>query len=930
MLRILTFGGMSVAHPERELSGAVLQPRRLALLAVLARAGERGVTRERLLTLFWPDEEEDRARKALTQAIYALRRDLGNDGTIVGTQELRLDSELIASDVGEFALQLKRGRLAEAVALYGGPFLQGFHLVGAAAFERWADDERSALAHDYARARERLAVSAESALHMHEAVEHWRVLASVDPLNANVAVRYMRALDATGDRAGALKHARIYEALMSQELELAPDRAVVELAAELRKAPVTVPMATVAPTTARQSNTSAPVGEAASTANGTQKEAAHIAVAPSTAPRDDVLSVIAADDKVRSAAIANTQSAGTSGFANSWGFKFEPVDIRTSGWKRSGLVIFSLAAIAFSAALIKSNNTSIDITHLQVSDTKRVTFEETLELDPAISPDGKLVAYAGGTEGAMRLYVRQLDGGNPVLISGAVAGDHRRPRWSPDGTRILFQADRAIWMVPYLGGSARVVVDAPSDTNVSALYPAWSPNGANIAWVQDGSIMVRELDGKAALAISRLKDAHSIAWSPDGRFIAAATDNESFVYGALGVMRFAGSKVGNIAPGVIYTVNAKTGDTSRITEINHLSTSPEWTRDSRSIVYVSNQDGSRDLYAAEISAKGARIGDPRRLTTGLDAHTVSLAADGHTLAYTTFRQSANLWSVNVGGNTPVSVKDAESLTRGQQMIEAMDVSPDGKWIAFDSDRGGQQDIFRVHSDGVGEIDRIVTSPTDDFHPAWSPDGRTIAFYRIRNGVRRGVVVDANGGNERYVGPAGGTLEEHSPVWTVNGQQLFFHRFAGSQPDLYSISRQGDSAWSAPTRVTQLSGVWPTFSPDGKEFAYFSGGGEISVLPLNGSESSRRVVVAKGANGVTAMYARWIPGKRALMVRAADSRGNIALWEVPLNEGAWRELVKFDDPRRPPIRPEFATDGRRVYFTLSDRSADVFTAQLRSR
>ncbi|MEO7997287.1 MAG: BTAD domain-containing putative transcriptional regulator [Gemmatimonadaceae bacterium] len=927
MLRILTFGGMSVAHPERELAGAVLQPRRLALLAVLARAGERGVTRERLLTLFWPDDEEERARKALTQAVYALRRDLGDDGTIVGTQELRLDAELIASDVAEFAQQIKRGRLTEAVALYAGPFLQGFHLVGVPAFERWADEERSALAHEYARTRERLALSAENGSHMQEAVEHWRVLASVDPLNANVAVRYMRALEATGDRAGALSHARIYEALMSQELELPPDRAVLELAAELRrKAPVDI-KATVAASEAIASAAPAPISAAASVTTPVD--------IPKRRISDSHAAVVPTNATPHEASASVTPTPGLDGIVSGYseklgvGYVFEPLKSPTTYGKR--LAYFGLMSlVVFLLALFSINRTTTDIAKLHIVDTKRVTFEETLELDPAISPDGKLVAYAGGTEGSMRLYVRQLDGGNPVLISGSVAGDHRRPRWSPDGTRILFQADRAIWLVPSLGGSARVVVDAPGDTNKSAMYAAWAPDGVNIAWVQDGAIMRRDVNGKTALTIAHLNDAHSITWSPDGNFIAAATDNESFVYGARGTMRFAGASIGNIAPGVIYTVNAKTGDTSRVTEINNLSTSPEWLPDSRTIVYVSNQEGTRDLYAVAINASGARVGVPIRLTTGLDAHTVSVAADGHTVAYTTFRQSANLWAVNINSSVTVSVKDAESLTRGQQTIEAMDVSPDGKWIAFDSDRGGQQDIFRMRTDGVGETDRIVSNPTDDFHPAWSPDGRTIAFYRIRDGVRRGVVVDANGGNERYVGPTGGTLEEHSPTWTVNGQQLFFHRFNRSQPDLFSISRKGDSAWSAPTRVTEHGGIWPTFSSDGNEFAYFSTGGEISVMPVNGAESSRHIVVAKGANGVTAMYARWIPGKRALMVRAADANGNISIWEVPLDGSAWRSLVRFDDTRRPSMRPEFATDGRRVYFTLSDRTADVFTARLQSR
>ncbi|MDF1502777.1 BTAD domain-containing putative transcriptional regulator, partial [Roseisolibacter sp. H3M3-2] len=250
MLHLQTFGGLTVSHAERALGGATAQPRRLALLAVLARVGERGVSRERLLALFWPDEEEERARRALAQALYALRRDLGDERAIVGTQELRVDPDAMASDVAAFAAHVKGGRLAEAAALYAGPFLDGFHLVGAPAFERWAEEERGSLARYHARVLERLATAAERAGRADEAAAHWRALAAADPLDARVTVRLMEALEATGDRAGALTQARIYEVLVAQELELAPDSAVLALAARLRAPPPPAPPAP--PTVAAQ------------------------------------------------------------------------------------------------------------------------------------------------------------------------------------------------------------------------------------------------------------------------------------------------------------------------------------------------------------------------------------------------------------------------------------------------------------------------------------------------------------------------------------------------------------------------------------------------------------------------------------------------------------------------------------------------------
>src|SRR6476661_4973543 len=113
------------------LSGAAAQPRRMAILALLARAGQRGIAREKVLALLWPDAEDDRGPKALAQAIYALRKDLGADDVITGVNELRLDVSLVSTDVGEFAAAASRGDDERAVDLYHGPFLDGFHLLNA-------------------------------------------------------------------------------------------------------------------------------------------------------------------------------------------------------------------------------------------------------------------------------------------------------------------------------------------------------------------------------------------------------------------------------------------------------------------------------------------------------------------------------------------------------------------------------------------------------------------------------------------------------------------------------------------------------------------------------------------------------------------------------------------------------------------------------
>lgn len=236
MIRIYTLGRLSVRGDDGSpLTGAAAQPRRMAILALLARAGERGVAREKVLSLLWPDADTERGPRTLAQALYALRKDLGAEEAITGAKELRLDPALVTSDAMEFASAISRGDDRRAAELYGGPFLDGFHISGADEFERWIERERAVLAQDHVRALESLARRALAAGNASESVGWWRQLAALEPLNARVTVGLMEALTAAGDRAGAIKHARVYELLVEQELDLPPDREVMAVADRLRQ-----------------------------------------------------------------------------------------------------------------------------------------------------------------------------------------------------------------------------------------------------------------------------------------------------------------------------------------------------------------------------------------------------------------------------------------------------------------------------------------------------------------------------------------------------------------------------------------------------------------------------------------------------------------------------------------------------------------------
>jgi TolB-like protein/DNA-binding SARP family transcriptional activator/Tfp pilus assembly protein PilF len=190
-----------------------------------------------LVAWLWPERDVEHARNLLNQGVHALRKAMGEDAIISAHDELRLDSAAVACDVVAFEDAIAAGELDRAMGLYAGPFLDGFHLPGASEFEHWADGERDRLRRSYARSLESLAQRAEAREEWGIAVERWRSLATEELYNARVTLRLMRALDAAGDRAGALQQARVHTALLQQEFEAGPDPDVVALAELLRTTP---------------------------------------------------------------------------------------------------------------------------------------------------------------------------------------------------------------------------------------------------------------------------------------------------------------------------------------------------------------------------------------------------------------------------------------------------------------------------------------------------------------------------------------------------------------------------------------------------------------------------------------------------------------------------------------------------------------------
>jgi len=219
-------------------AGRAAQRHRLAMLALLALAPGQRLSRDKLIAYLWPESDPERGRNLLNVSTYTIRKALGETAVLTVVDDLRLNPAVVTADAREFETACEQGDHARAVGLYRGPLLDGFFLNDAPEFERWAERERKRLAGQHDKALEALAEEAEHAEDHARAAAWWRTRAAKDPLDSRVALRLMQALEASGNRAGALQHALTHQRLLEQELGVTSTPvAIADLAERLRRQP---------------------------------------------------------------------------------------------------------------------------------------------------------------------------------------------------------------------------------------------------------------------------------------------------------------------------------------------------------------------------------------------------------------------------------------------------------------------------------------------------------------------------------------------------------------------------------------------------------------------------------------------------------------------------------------------------------------------
>jgi len=236
MLRLRTFGGLTLLVDGVSVTGALTQRRQLALLALLAVVRDLGMSRDKILSYLWPERDTETARHILNQQLYSQRQS-GGEELFVGRKTLRLNPTMFECDLWSFQDALRVGRLEVAVECYRGPFLDAFHLREAGEFEEWVESQRRRFRRQHLEALEQLARTAEAAGNLDDVLRWRRRAMEADLLDGTVALALARTLVQRNDRPAAIRELREYATRVRTVLEVDPHPEVQRLLSELGRDP---------------------------------------------------------------------------------------------------------------------------------------------------------------------------------------------------------------------------------------------------------------------------------------------------------------------------------------------------------------------------------------------------------------------------------------------------------------------------------------------------------------------------------------------------------------------------------------------------------------------------------------------------------------------------------------------------------------------
>jgi Tol biopolymer transport system component len=589
-----------------------------------------------------------------------------------------------------------------------------------------------------------------------------------------------------------------------------------------------------------------------------------------------------------------------------------PMSSRPQPRRRSMLALSAMLAAAAVAGLVgvwllsgRRNARALSVP--RVHNAVQVTSALDVESYPTWSPDGLRVAYQAHEfgyllAGSHDIWVAQLGSGEPVNLTKGHPANDRKPSWSPNGREIAFFSDRdgvwGVYIVAAIGGNPRRVLSLPGIGNGSWNAPQWSSDGSRlfvpVREAETNVVIVLTLGSLESVRVMLPDHEGDLCWdfsvSPDDR-------------------RFAYVEAGGGNPDVtrLWTIAASGGDATPLTEGRTNVWSPTWSKDGRSVFYVSNRGGSMDLWQQAVAEDGTAIGEPHAVTQGLGIRSAVFSPDGTRLAYARGGRVSNVWRVPILSDRPATWADALKVTSEHAYIEFVDVSPDGQRLAISSDRRGNQDLWLLPSTG-GEMTQLTTDPTNDWNPRWSPDGREIAFYAYRSGNRDLWVIPAGGGPARQLTSQPG--RDWFQSWSPDGHEIAYQANEIGAGAVSIVAASGGD----PRVVT--AGNTPEWSPDGRWLAFLRQGAIYRVA----RDGSQPVLLLQNQQPNSIRFAR--DGRSIYYSVISGPRENHDLWRLFLEAGKVSRLTKLEG-RRGRLGYIFSVDARYLYLTWYEDEGDIW-------
>jgi Tol biopolymer transport system component/DNA-binding winged helix-turn-helix (wHTH) protein len=443
-----------------------------------------------------------------------------------------------------------------------------------------------------------------------------------------------------------------------------------------------------------------------------------------------------------------------------------------------------------------------------------------LEIAPTFSPDGSQIAFAwnGGADAGRKfdLYVKSL-GSERLLQLTHQPTKWLTPAWSPDGSSIAFirqpeEGGPSIFVIPALGGSERTIVDSHVAVGRSVQL-SWSPDSRRLAYAAYGErgaaqVFIVDLDSLKTQPLTpapECEEAGEPAFSPDGKQLALFCMSSAAVY-------------------AIYVVDLPHGPLRRLASILGYPQGLAWAADGNHLILANDPGNGGELWQLSLS------GEMTQLPFDEEASAPAVDPRGGRLAYVRGRGTIDIWRADLTAAHPD--ESARKLIYSTRTQTVPRYSPDGKLIAFQSNRSGSTEIWLTNADGT-EPERLTSfNGPYTSGPTWCSDGRRIAFDSRASGLSAIYVEDIH---ERVPHKVVTTAENlSSPAWSQDCRWLFAFQSNFGSSVLYRFPSSGGPAErfaDRPSNYAVVTGdriVFNWMHPDGTT---------LLTKPVNGGRES---------------------------------------------------------------------------------------------